>query len=140
MPGLDLTLASVNASLNAAAAACLIAGRIAIRRGARDVHRRYMSLAFAISTVFLVSYLTRVALTGTHRYPGHGFMTGLYFTVLLSHMVLAAATPFLAIRSIQLARAGRIPEHRRIVKWTFPVWTYVSITGVVVYFRLYHFA
>jgi putative membrane protein len=97
-----------------------------------------MGSAFAVSCVFLISYLTRVLLTGTHRYPGHGLAKLVYLVVLATHMVLAAATPPLAIRALQLALTGRIDAHKRIVRFTFPVWMYVSVTGVVVYLMLYH--
>ena len=131
------TLAAVNAALNATSALLLLAGRRAIARHEIDRHRQFMVAAFAVSTVFLISYLTRVALTGTHRYPGGGWLKGLYLAVLGSHMVLAALTPPLAIRALQLALTRRFDAHRRLVRYAFPIWMYVSVTGVVVYFMLY---
>lgn len=131
-------LATLNATLNGTSAVLLLLGRLAIARRQVQAHRRYMVSAFLVSTVFLASYLTRVALTGTHKYPGTGAMKALYFAVLFSHMTLAAATPYLVIRAIYLAWRNRIPEHRRLVRFTFPVWMYVSVTGVVVYLMLYH--
>ena len=96
-----------------------------------------MIAAFATSVVFLVSYLTRFYLTGVHRYPGTGAMKTVYLSVLGSHTVLAAVTPFLAIRTLYLAAKGRFEAHRKIARVTLPIWMYVSVTGVVVYFLLY---
>lgn len=131
-------LAAVNAGLNASSALLLGAGRLAISRGQAALHKRLMLSAFGVSVVFLISYLTRFALTGSHRYPGHGAAKLVYFCILFSHMTLAAATPPLAIRALQLALTGRIDAHKRIVRYAFPVWMYVSVTGVVVYLMLYH--
>jgi putative membrane protein len=131
-------LATINACLNASCALALGAGRLAIVKRRVVVHRRLMITAFSLSVVFLISYLTRFALTGSHRYPGHGAAKLVYLTILFSHMALAAATPPLAIRALQLALTARIEAHRRIVRWAFPVWMYVSVTGVVVYWMLYH--
>ena len=131
-------LATVNACLNASCAVALGAGRWAIARRNERLHRRLMITAFSISVVFLVSYLTRFALTGSHRYPGHGLAKLVYLCILFSHMALAAATPPLAIRALQLALTRRIDAHKRIVRWAFPVWMYVSVTGVIVYWMLYH--
>jgi putative membrane protein len=97
-----------------------------------------MGGAFLVSALFLVSYLVRVALTGTHRYPGDGLWKAVYLGVLGTHMLLAIAVPPLAIRSIWLARRGRLDEHRRLVRITLPAWLYVSATGVLVYLLLYH--
>jgi uncharacterized membrane protein YozB (DUF420 family) len=131
-------LPTVNAALNATSAILLFVGFRAIKRRRVDVHRRAMLAAFATSTVFLVCYLTRVYLTGTHRYPGTGFAKTLYLTVLLTHMVLAVATVPLVVRTLFLARRERFVDHRKIARFTFPIWMYVSITGVVVYLMLYH--
>ena len=134
---IGFVLATLNATLNGTSALLLLAGRIAIARKRVAAHRGFMGAAFVVSSVFLASYLTRVAITGTHKYPGSGAMKALYLTILITHMTLASATPYLAIRAIYLALKGRIAEHRRIVRWTFPVWMYVSVTGVVVYLMLY---
>jgi putative membrane protein len=133
------TLATVNASLNAASALLLVGGRLAIRRKLVEKHRRYMIAAFSVSTVFLVCYLVRVALTGTHRYPGTGAMKVAYLSVLFTHMTAAAATPLLAIRALWLGLRRRFDAHRRIVRYAFPIWMYVSMTGVLVYLMLYRF-
>ncbi|HSN89822.1 MAG TPA: DUF420 domain-containing protein [Anaeromyxobacteraceae bacterium] len=133
-------LPSVNAALNGTSAVLAVAGFVAIRRGRRDVHRALMLSAVAASALFLVSYLTRVALTGTHRFPGSGWAKALYLAVLASHTVLAAAAAPMVLRTLFLALRGRFPEHRRLARWTLPVWLYVSVTGVAVYVALYHLA
>ena len=131
-------LAFVNACLNGSAAVCLFVGWRAIRANKRTLHGWMMGSAFVISILFLVSYLARVYLTGTHRYPGSGAWKVIYLAILLSHMVLAVVTPPLAIRTVWLAAKKRFAEHRRIVRWTLPIWMYVSVTGVLVYVLLYH--
>ncbi len=131
------SLALVNACLNGTSALLLFSGRTAIARRHLLLHRRLMISALTVSTVFLISYLTRFYLTGAHPYPGHGAMKTVYFTVLISHMTLAAATPFLAIRSLWLGLRNRIEAHKRLVRYTYPIWLYVSVTGVVVYVMLY---
>lgn len=126
-----------NAGLNAACAALLLRGFLYIRR--RDVprHRICMALAFLTSILFLVSYLTYHALHGSTRFPGSGWMRPAYFSILVSHTILAVAIVPLALRTLYLAWRGRFDEHRRIARWTFPLWLYVSVTGVVVYWMLY---
>ena len=135
---LGTQLAFLNACLNGTAGLVLILGRVAIARQARGLHQRLMTAAFLISALFLVSYLTRVVMSGTHAYPGVGGWRTVYFTVLISHMLLAIVTPGLAIRAIWLARRQRFDEHRRLARWLWPIWMYVSVTGVVVYVLLYH--
>lgn len=131
-------LPTVNAVLNATTAALLACGLVAIRRGAWRVHRGFMLAACATSVLFLAGYVTRVALTGTHRFPGGGGLRALYLAVLLSHTVLAAVVPPLALRTLFLAVRARFPAHRRLARATLPIWMYVSATGVVVYLMLYH--
>jgi putative membrane protein len=92
------------------------------------------------STIFLACYLTRVYLTGTHRYPGTGLMKAVYLAILLTHTILAMVTVPLVLRSLFLARRARFAEHRRIARYSLPVWLYVSVTGVVVYLMLYQLA
>jgi len=118
----------------------LLAGWRAIRAGRRELHRALMLGALASSTLFLASYLTRIALTGTHRFPGGGALRAAYLAVLGSHTVLAALVLPLVLRTLWLALAGRFPDHRRIARLTLPVWLYVSATGVLVYVMLYHLA
>ena len=129
---------AANAALNFTAAVLLVLGYRAIKRGDRQRHRKLMVGAFACSTVFLISYLTRFAISGTHRYAGDGATKGVYLFILFSHMVLAIALVPLVLRSLFLAFRGRYPEHKRIVRYTWPIWMYVSVTGVLVYLMLYH--
>jgi putative membrane protein len=131
-------LPTVNAALNALAFVLLVLGFAAIRRGARARHHALMIAACATSALFLVSYLTRVALTGTHRFPGTGALRAAYLAVLGSHTLLAAVAAPLVLRTLYLALRGRFPAHRRIARATLPIWMYVSATGVVVYAMLYH--
>jgi putative membrane protein len=133
-------LAPLNALLNATAGTLLVLGWRAIRRGDRQLHRRLMIGAVSVSAVFLASYLTRVALTGTHRFPGDGWVRALYLAILASHTLLAVAAAPMALRSLFLGWTGRFDAHRRIARITFPVWLYVSVTGVVVYLLLYQVA
>jgi putative membrane protein len=134
------TLPAVNASLNALSAVLLVAGWRAIRAGDRDRHRTLVLSALGASALFLVGYLTRVALTGTHRFPGSGGLKAAYLLLLGSHTLLAALALPLILRALWLAWKGRFPEHRRIARVTFPVWLYVSVTGVLVYLMLYQLA
>ena len=129
---------AINAVLNATAAVLLVLGWRAIKGGHRERHRKLMLGAFASSTVFLVSYLIRFATTGAHKYPAPGVTKVLYLVILFSHMVLAVALVPLVLRALQLALAGRFAEHKRVVRFTWPIWMYVSVTGVVVYLMLYH--
>ena len=138
MNALGPILAAVNASLNGLSALFLCGGLIAIKKKRVDIHWRCMVVAFCLSVVFLISYLTRFYLTGVHRYPGEGGMKTFYFILLGSHTTLAAITPFLAIRTLYLAAKKRFDAHRRIARITWPIWMYVSVTGVVVYLMLYH--
>jgi uncharacterized membrane protein YozB (DUF420 family) len=130
-------LAALNATLNGCATVCLVVGWILIRRGRRDLHKRSMMAALAISAVFLASYLTRVSLSGTHTYPTEVPGRGPYLAMLASHVVLAALVPVIAIRSVWLALRGRFEAHKRWNRIGLPIWLYVSVTGVAVYFWLY---
>ena len=133
-------LPPLNALLNASSGVLLLLGWRAIRRGERERHRRLMIGAVGVSAVFLASYLTRVALTGTHRFPGDGWVRGLYLAILVSHTLLAAAVAPMALRALFLGVKGRFEAHRRIARVTFPAWLYVSVTGVAVYVLLYQVA
>jgi putative membrane protein len=131
---------AINALLNGSSAVFLIVGWFAIRRGNVSLHRQCMIAAFTASTVFLASYLLRFYLTGSHRYPGDGWDRLVYLGILTSHMVLAAAAVPLAIAALALGLRGRFDRHRRLARWTWPIWIYVSITGVIVYLMLYPIA
>jgi putative membrane protein len=130
-------LPAVNAALNGLCAALLLVGFGFIRRRRIVAHRRTMKTAFVVSVLFLVSYLTYHSHAGVHRYPGTGFARSLYLTILATHTVLAAAVVPLVLRTLHLANRSRFVEHRRIARWTLPIWFYVSVTGVVVYAMLY---
>jgi putative membrane protein len=130
-------LAAVNASLNATSALALAAGWILIRRRRVRLHRAAMLTALSASAVFIVFYLTRVAITGTHRFGGEGVARAAYFTILFSHMTLAVAVVPLVLRLLWLVRHRRFRDHARLARWTFPIWAYVSVTGLLVYLLLY---
>ena len=137
---LGTTLPVVNACLNATCATLLIVGRRRIRRGERLPHARLMVSAFVVSAVFLVSYLTRVWATGTTRFVGAPALRATYLAVLVSHMILAIVMLPMILRTLYLALNKRFVEHRKIARWTYPIWVYVSVTGVLVYVMLYHLA
>lgn len=131
-------LPALNAALNATAAVLLLAGWRYIRRGRIDEHRRCMLSAFGASVLFLISYLVYHAAAGSRPFDGEGAIRVVYFVVLVSHVVLAAAIVPLAL--VTLARGLRRDDerHRRLARWTFPIWMYVSVTGVAIYLMLYH--
>jgi putative membrane protein len=131
-------LPTINASLNATSAVFLFAGWRAIKAKKVSLHWKCMIGAVAASTLFLAFYLTRFALTGTHRYPIQDWTRTLYLVVLGSHTILAASVPFLVAITLWFAKQKRFERHRRIARWTLPIWGYVSVTGVVVYVMLYH--
>ncbi len=131
---------ALNALLNATSAAFLVAGGLAIKRRDVGVHRSCMVAAFIASSIFLASYLARYATTGTHYYPGEGWDRVLYLGILYSHMVLAAVLVPLALRVLYLAWTKSFARHRRLARVAFPIWLYVSVTGVVVYLMLYPLA
>jgi len=133
-------LAHVNAVLNATSAGFVFAGVAAIRAGQREVHRRRMTTAFWISATFLVSYLTRMALTGTHRFPELGWIRTAYLALLGTHSLLAAIALPLVLVTLSLGRRGSYAMHKRVARWTFPIWATVSVSGVLVYAMLYHLA
>lgn len=128
---------TVNAALNFCSALFLAAGYVAIKRGRREGHRRLMLAAFTCSVVFLLSYLAYHFHVGSVKFQGEGLLRGLYLAILLSHTVLAAVAAPLALMTLSRALRGRFDLHRRLARVTFPVWIYVSITGVVVYVMLY---
>ena len=131
-------LATTNAVLNSLASILLVAGWIFIRRGDWRAHRAAMVAAFATSAVFLASYLVYHYLEGSRKYAGPESLRLVYYVILLTHVVLAAAVPFLALRMFFLAWKGRWEAHRRLGRVTMPIWLYVSVTGVVIYGMLYH--
>ncbi len=108
-----------------------------IRTGRRMAHKRIMLIALATSSLFLISYLVYHYHVGSVKFVGTGLVRGVYFTVLISHTILAAAVPPLAIVTLARALRERFDKHRLIARWTLPIWLYVSVTGVVVYVMLY---
>ncbi len=129
---------ALNAMLNGTSAVFLITGYAAIRRRQIDFHRNCMVAAVTASGVFLVSYVARFATTGTHRYAGDGWDKSLYLFILFSHMVLAVVIVPLVLRALLLARRKQFVRHRGVARWLWPMWIYVSLTGVAVYVMLYH--
>lgn len=137
---MDLSfLPSVNAALNLVSTVLLVAGRIWIRRGRVALHRRAMLSAFAVSSVFLLLYVAHKAWRGFEHTPfhGEGVLRVVYLAILFSHLVLAMTVPVLALRLVQLGLGGRIDRHRRLAVIAWPIWLYVSVTGVVIYLLLY---
>ena len=128
----------INASLNGTSAVLLLTGHNLIRRGRMAAHRAVMITAVITSSLFLISYLYYHAHVGSVRFQGHGWSRPLYFTILISHTILAAAIVPLVIITLSRALRERFDRHRAIARWTFPLWLYVSVTGVLVYFMLYH--
>jgi putative membrane protein len=129
---------ALNAALNAASGVYLVLGLIAVSRRQLALHRKRMLTAISISAVFLVSYLIRVALTGTHRYPGDGVDKMIYLVILTSHTILAIVAAPLVLRTAYVAQRGKLDKHRKLVRFAAPIWLYVSVTGVIVYLMLYH--
>ena len=132
-------LPHLNATLNALSAILLVSGYVAIRRQNKARHAALMVASFAVSVLFLTSYLIYHYQAGHKPYEGEGLVQVFYFTVLISHVILAAVVPILAIITLRLAFRGKFERHRRIARWTLPIWLYVSVTGVVVYLMLYVF-
>lgn len=131
-------LPAVNAFLNGTSAVLLAVGFVFIRRRNVAAHRACMLSAFGVSTLFLVSYLAYHAQAGSVPFQGRGWVRPVYFALLLSHIVLAAVIVPLALTTIHRAWTGRFDRHRRIARWTLPIWLYVSVTGVLIYVLLYH--
>lgn len=125
--------------MNATSAVCLLMGLYHIRSKRVPEHTRWMMCAVAASTIFLIGYLTRHALAGTKYFEGGPTAKQIYLTILYSHMVLAVVTVPLVLRLLFLAKKERIEEHKRLARWTFPIWLYVSITGITVYMMLYQY-
>lgn len=132
------SLPSLNAFLNATSAVLLVTGYRFIRRRHIRAHRVCMIAAFAVSVLFLISYLTYHYHAGATRFSGQGWVRPVYFAILISHTILAAIVPVLAVLTLFRAWQEQFLKHRRIARWTLPLWLYVSVTGVVIYLMLYH--
>jgi uncharacterized membrane protein YozB (DUF420 family) len=128
----------VNATLNGSSAILLLAGRWFISRGRMAIHRGFMIAALVTSSVFLVSYLYYHAHVGSVHFQGQGWSRPVYFTILITHTILAAAIVPLVIITLSRALRDKFDRHRAIARWTFPLWLYVSLTGVIIYVMLYH--
>lgn len=130
-------LPAINATLNALSGILLAAGYLLIRSGRVQQHRRCMIAAFATSSLFLACYLVYHAQVGSVPFTRQGFVRPLYFTILITHVILAASVLPLAIVTLSRGLKARIPAHRAVARWTLPIWLYVSVTGVLVYVLLY---
>ena len=130
-------LPAVNASLNAVSGVLLLCGYALMRLHRIELHRMFMLAAFAASSLFLVCYVVYHAQVGSVPFSRQGFVRPLYFAILITHVLLAATVPPLALVTLTRGLKGRYPQHRRIARWTFPIWMYVSVTGVLVYVLLY---
>ena len=130
-------LPAVNASLNALSGVLLLCGYTLMRLRRIELHRAFMIAAFTTSALFLVCYVVYHAQVGSVRFTREGFVRPLYFTILATHVALAFSLVPLAIITLSRGLKGRYPQHRRIARWTFPIWLYVSVTGVLVYVLLY---
>lgn len=131
---------ALNAMLNGTSAVFLIAGYLAVKKRHIELHVSSMIAALVASTLFLISYLLRYYISGTHRYPGDGADKAIYLFILFTHMILATAVIPMVLRAVYLAWRKRYAEHRKIARITWPVWIYVSVTGVIVYLMLYPLA
>ena len=134
----DSILPHLNAALNGASFLLLLAGFYQIRRGHVAAHRAFMVSALAVSVLFLVSYVTYNAQYGSVRFAGQGLVRPVYFFILVTHVLLAAGIVPLVFVTARRALRGDFERHRRIARWTYPLWLYVSVPGVIVYLMLYH--
>jgi putative membrane protein len=136
-PQADLNfMPGVNAALNATSATLLVLGFAAIRSGHREVHKRLMVSAFAASAMFLVGYVLYHYAHGDTQYQGMGAIRTVYFTILITHVLLSIAMLPMILTTFYLATRERFVAHKRLARWTLPIWLYVSVTGVVIYFML----
>jgi len=133
----DSALPHLNAALNAVSFLLLLAGFYFIRRRRVRAHVASMSAALFVSVLFLVSYVTYHYGYGSVKFRGEGLVRPFYFTILITHIILAAAIVPLVVVTLRLALRGEYARHRRVARWTYPLWLYVSVTGVVVYLMLY---
>jgi len=138
MPSWVPWLPTLNATLNATSTVFLLTGFAMIKRGRAEAHKRCMLAALATSALFLTSYLTYHYYAGSTPFTGTGWIRPAYFFILITHIVLAAVLPPLALFTVWRAWRERFEAHARIARWTLPVWLYVSVTGVLVYVMLYH--
>jgi putative membrane protein len=133
LPAWVFALPFVNATFNSLSAIAIVCGVVAIKRGRQETHRRWMLTALASSAVFLVSYVVYHALHGDSRFLGQGPIRPIYFAILISHILLSVVALPLVLATFYLSLSGRLRAHRRLARWTFPIWLYVSVTGVLVF-------
>jgi putative membrane protein len=129
-------LPAANALFNSLSAVCLILGFVNIKRGNRLVHLRFMLSATVFSALFLVSYITYHYFHGDTKFPGHGWIRPVYLSILASHIVLSMLALPLILGTLWWALRSEFRFHKKIARWTFPIWLYVSVTGVIVFFIL----
>ena len=130
-------LPALNATLNAISTVLLVIGYVLIRRGERQKHKACMIAALAMSVLFLTSYVIYHLQVGSVPFRGTGWIRTVYFAVLIPHVILAAGIVPLVLITVSRGLSGRYDQHRRIARWTLPLWLYVSVTGVIVYLMLY---
>ena len=133
-------LPTLNALLNTISVLLLTLGWINIKKKRRDLHKHFMLGTVGISILFLTSYLIYHYNAGSTPYPRHDFTRVIYFSILIPHTILAALVVPLIITNIVLAVKGKIEHHKRLARWVFPIWMFVSVSGVAIYLMLYHFA
>ena len=132
------TLPKMLASLNAVTATLLVTALVAIKNGLRERHKRLMVVNLGVSAMFLVVYVSQWVLVGHQRFPGDDLVRTLFLCILTSHTILAVTLVPLALRTFFLGFKKRFDEHRKIARWTFPIWLYISVTGVVIYWMNHH--
>jgi putative membrane protein len=130
------SLPAANAAFNSLSALCLLGGYVNIRRGKTLTHKRFMLSATVFSALFLISYITYHAYHGDTRFPGQGWVRPAYFALLISHIGLSMVALPLIFATLYFSLSGKLTFHRRVARWTFPIWIYVSVTGVLVFFVL----
>lgn len=130
-------LPALNATLNGLSAVFILTGYVLIRRGQRELHKRCMLTALVTSSLFLVSYVVYHANAGSRPFPGTGIARPIYFAILITHVILAAAILPLALTTTARGLRAQYARHVAIARWTLPIWLYVSVTGVVIYLMLY---
>ncbi len=133
-----VTLPRMLAGLNAVSATLLVTALVAIKQGLRQRHKRLMVINLGVSAMFLVVYVSQWVLVGHQRFPGDDWVRTLFLCILTSHTILAVTLVPLVLRTFFLGFKQRFDEHRRIARWTFPIWLYISVTGVVIYWMNHH--
>jgi len=133
-----VTLPRMLAGLNAVSATLLVTALVAIKQGLRQRHKRLMVINLGVSAMFLVVYVSQQVLVGHQRFPGDDWVRTLFLCILTSHTILAVTLVPLVLRTFFLGFKQRFDEHRRIARWTFPIWLYISVTGVVIYWMNHH--